>query len=125
MLVDVAKNRLNALGYRVTIETDSSQALALFRRNPESYDLVITDLSMPVMAGDKMARQMMALRPDIPIILCTGFNADITEDIATTMGFRGYLMKPTAFNEMARAVRRALDAVSLIKVNGDRNRTGS
>jgi len=111
MLVDVTKNRLNALGYRVTIETDSTQALELFRLNPESYDLVITDMSMPVMAGDKMARAMIGVRPDIPIILCTGFNADITEDIAMNMGFKGYLMKPTAFNEMARAVREVLDAL--------------
>ncbi len=110
MLVDVAKNRLNALGYRVTIETDSSQALDLFRNNPAAYDLVITDMSMPVMAGDKMARQMMEVRPDIPIILCTGFNADITEEIAMEMGFKGYLMKPTSFNEMARAVRQVLDS---------------
>ena len=113
MLVDVAKSRLNALGYRVTIETDSTQALALFKENPRDFDLVITDLSMPVMSGDKMALEMMALRPDLPVILCTGFNSEMTEETALNLGFKEYLMKPLGFNDMALAVRQVLDGPSL------------
>jgi CheY-like chemotaxis protein len=109
MLVDVAKSRLNTLGYRVTIETDSVQALERFKQNPSGYDLVITDMTMPVMSGDKMAGSMLDIRPDIPIILCTGFHADMSDEKAAEMGFKSYLMKPTSFNELAMAVRRVLD----------------
>ncbi len=111
MLVDVAKSRLNSLGYRVTIETDSIQALERFRQNPDGYDLVITDISMPVMSGDKMAGEILAIRPNIPIILTTGFSVEMSEELAYEMGFKGFLTKPMKFNDLALAVRKALDQV--------------
>ena len=109
MLVDVAKGRLNALGYRVTIETDSIQALERFKQGPDTYDLVVTDMSMPVMTGDKMAREIMSVRPDIPVILTTGFSREMSEELALKMGFKGFLTKPMRFNDLALAVRKALD----------------
>ncbi|MBU3952921.1 MAG: response regulator [Proteobacteria bacterium] len=109
MLLDVAKTRLNSLGYQVTIEMDSHEALKRFKQSPETYDLVITDMAMPKMAGDKMAKKMMAIRPDIPVIICTGFHEDISEETARQKGFKRFLMKPVDFNNLALEVRRVLD----------------
>ena len=109
MLVDVAKNSLGSLGYLVTIETDSTEALTLFKQSPDKYDIVVTDMTMPILAGDKMAREMMDVRPDIPVIICTGFNTHLSKETAMSKGFKGFLMKPVAFNDLALAVRKVLD----------------
>ncbi|HCY85265.1 MAG TPA: hybrid sensor histidine kinase/response regulator [Desulfobacteraceae bacterium] len=109
MLVDVAKSRLNSLGYRVTIETDAIQALERFNQSPKSYDLVMTDMSMPVMSGDRLAREILDIRPDIPVILTTGFSADMTAESALEKGFVAFLTKPMGYGDLARTVRNALD----------------
>ncbi|MEH0021400.1 MAG: ATP-binding protein [Desulfobacter sp.] len=109
MLVDVAKRRLNALGYRVTIETDSVQALERFRQAPGTYNLVMTDMSMPVMTGEELSGKILEIRPEMPIILTTGFSGNLSEAAALEKGFKGLLMKPVGLAELAVAVRRALD----------------
>lgn len=117
MLVDVAQKSLNTLGYQVTIETDSTEALHRFKQVPDKYDLVITDMTMPIMAGDKMARKMMDVRPDIPIILCTGFNSNISKEKAMSLGFKDFLMKPVSFNDLALTVRKVLDGSNRLPSN--------
>ncbi|MCF8145873.1 MAG: PAS domain S-box protein [Deltaproteobacteria bacterium] len=107
--VTVIKQMLEKLGYRVLAKTDSLDALGLFREAPEGFDLVITDQTMPHMTGKDLAKELMAIRPDIPIILCTGFSEQIDEDIAREMGIRAFVPKPIAMHEMAHAIRKALD----------------
>lgn len=110
MLLDVTKRGLNSLGYHVTIETSSLEAIRKFKAHPDEYDLVITDMSMPEMAGDQMSLVMRDLRADIPMIMCTGFSAQMTEHIAQKKGFAAFLMKPVQLGDLARGVRRILDA---------------
>ena len=81
-------------GYEVTIKTDSLEALALFRKNPQSFDIVITDQTMPDMTGAELAKNILQLRPDIPIILCTGFSEQINEQSAKLLGIQRFLLKP-------------------------------
>ncbi len=109
MLLDVAKTRLNLLGYRVTTEVNSQEALKRFKHSPQIYDLVITDMAMPGMSGDAMAMEMLSVRPDIPLIICTGFHAGFSEEIANQNGFKCFLLKPVDFNDLALEVRRVLD----------------
>ncbi|EMS78933.1 ATP-binding protein [Desulfotignum phosphitoxidans] len=109
MLLDVTKRGLNSLGYHVTIETSSLEAIRKFKAHPDEYDLVITDMSMPEMDGDEMCLAMRAIRSDIPMIMCTGFSAQMTEHIAQKKGFEAFLMKPVQLGDLARVVRRILD----------------
>ena len=100
---------LEALGYEVTTRTSSIESLELFRSKPAEFDLVITDMTMPNMTGEKLARQMLAIRPDIPIIICTGFSERIDAQRAAESGIKGFLMKPVVRSEMAKMVRQLLD----------------
>jgi CheY-like chemotaxis protein len=98
------------MGYRVTARTSSAEALEAFSENPAGFDLVITDMTMPLMTGDRLAQRLWEIRPGIPVILCTGYNELITEDKAIAMGIRRFLLKPVDKDELATAVRAALDA---------------
>jgi CheY-like chemotaxis protein len=108
-LVDVGKQILRQLGYQVTIRTSSIEALKLFRAHPQQFDLVITDMTMPNMMGDKLAKELMGIRADIPIVLCTGFSEHITEEAAKEIGIREFAMKPLVTSDLAKTIRRALD----------------
>jgi CheY-like chemotaxis protein len=108
-IVRLEKQILERLGYKISERTGSADALEAFRRDPGAWDLVITDMSMPNMTGERLAREMLALRPDLPVILCTGFSEKMNADIAARMGIRGLLMKPVVRSELAREVRRVLD----------------
>ena len=105
-LVKMAYESLNELGYRVLATTSSEKALDLFRSQPYSFDLVITDMTMPGMTGASLAVELMKIRPDIPVILCTGFSELITEEQAKSMGIREFILKPISFREIARLIRR-------------------
>jgi len=109
-LIETEKAVLERLGYRVMGETDSLRALDLFREHPDRFDLVMTDHMMPRMTGIELAREVIMIRPDIPIILCTGFNDSITLDSARAVGIQAFLMKPATRQEIAEAIRQALDA---------------
>jgi CheY-like chemotaxis protein len=109
-LVKLAETMLTKLGYTVTDTTDSTEALHLFRKDPERYDLVITDLTMPKMTGDELARRMLSIRSGIPIILCTGFSSLVTEETAQRMGISTLLTKPLSLREIGVKVRQVLDA---------------
>jgi PAS domain S-box-containing protein len=108
-LVQLATSTLSGLGYKVVGRTSSLEALELFRARPDRFDLVITDMTMPNMTGSELAQQLMGLRPDIPVILCTGFSEAITPEKAKALGLRELIMKPIIKNQIAEAIRRALD----------------
>ncbi len=107
-LVDMGQQRLTRLGYQVDAYTSSVKALSLFQANPSRYDLVITDMAMPVLSGDRLARRLIEIRPDIPIILCTGYSRQISDEKAMACGIRSFLMKPITIKEMADTVKRVL-----------------
>ena len=100
---------MEQLGYDVVTKTSSTEALEVFRENPTRFDLVITDMTMPGLRGDRLAQELMDIRPHIPIILCTGFSEHISEARAEKLGIRVYLLKPIESDKLARAVRKALD----------------
>jgi len=110
-LVDTVKQMLSHLGYQVVTRTSSIEALELFREGPDQFDLVITDMTMPNMTGDRLAKELMGIRSDIPIILCTGFSERITKEEAKRVGVKEFLMKPIASSEMAQVIRRTLSSV--------------
>jgi CheY-like chemotaxis protein len=100
---------LKRLGYRVIAKTDAIEALDIFRLQPNEFDLVITDQTMPHMMGRELAEELLRIRPDIPIILCTGFSEVIHEEEAKAMGIREFIMKPFSLNEMAGIIRKSLE----------------
>ncbi len=108
-IIEVGRQNLERLGYQVTVRTSSLEALELFRNNPHRFDLVITDMTMPHMTGDKLAAEMLSIRADMPIILCTGYSRRISEKRAGEMGIRAFVMKPWAQHELANKVREVLD----------------
>jgi PAS domain S-box-containing protein len=108
-LVELTTSKLRGLGYDVVGRTSSLEALELFRARPDSFDLVITDMTMPNMTGSELAQQLMRLRSDIPVILCTGFSEVITPEKARAIGVREFIMKPIVQRQIAEAIRRVLD----------------
>ena len=100
---------LTALGYRVTARTNPVAALELFKSDPDRFDLVITDMTMPHMTGDLLAIEMKKIRPHLPVILCTGYSRRISEEIAGAIGINALLIKPVMKLEMAGTVRNVLD----------------
>jgi len=109
VISSIERQILERLGYTVCEINSSLDALEEFKANPDRYDLLISDMSMPHMTGDVLAREMLSMRPDLPIIICTGFSERINEDLAREMGIRGFLMKPITISALAHEVRRVLD----------------
>ena len=109
MLVEWGRATLERLGYTVTAMTDSREALKTFLTDPSRFDLVITDHAMPQMAGSQLSKELLTIRPDTPIILCTGHSDNISPESAREIGIREFLMKPVTKQEFAAAVRRVLD----------------
>ncbi len=107
--VDAIQPMLENLGYHVTVRTSSIEALEAFRNGPEAFDLVITDMTMPNMTGRDLAHELMSIRSDIPIILCTGFSEQIDKNKANAMGISTFVMKPIVMHEMANTIREVLD----------------
>jgi len=108
-LVDMAQQMLERLGYSVVAKTSSLEALEVFKAQPDQFALVITDQTMPHMTGADLAKELMRIRPDIPIILCTGFSEVISAEEAKTLGIREFVMKPFATREIAEITRHVLD----------------
>ncbi len=105
---DIGKRMLERLGYRVTAKTNSVEALDLFRQTPDEFDLVITDMTMPNMTGDVLAQKLISIRPDIPIIVCTGYSARINPDIIKEIGIKEMAMKPVVMKDIAQMIHRVL-----------------
>ncbi len=108
-IVDILKQTLLYLGYKVEGESSSLNALETFRSKPAGFDLVITDMTMPGLTGAKLARELMDIRPDIPIILCTGFSDKISTEEAKAIGIRELLLKPLDTASLADKVRKVLN----------------
>jgi len=94
ILTNIAQRVLLSLGYTVTVSNSPLEAIEIFKKDPEQFDLVITDQSMPKMTGFDMAKRLMKLRPEIPVILCSGYNEEVTDQNIKDAGIRAYLMKP-------------------------------
>jgi DNA-binding NtrC family response regulator len=93
----------------VVTRTDGIEALELFRKDPTKFDLVITDMTMPGMTGDRLAMELIAIRNDIPVILCTGFSEHISEEEAMKIGIKAFIYKPLDIRTVTETVRNALD----------------
>ena len=109
-IVSMGVKILERCGYTVTGRTSSMEALSTFQENPWQFDLVITDMAMPVMVGTEFAKKMMDIRPDIRIILCTGFSERIDPETAAAIGICAYIKKPVLSVHLSTTVRRVLDA---------------
>jgi CheY-like chemotaxis protein len=109
-IVHIGEQTLGYLGYNMVCMTSSTEALDAFRAGPDRFDLVITDLTMPDMTGVELAENILEIRSEIPIILCTGFSEAVTSEDARKMGISGFLKKPVTIRELAESVRRVLDA---------------
>ncbi|MDM8535297.1 transporter substrate-binding domain-containing protein [Desulfobacterales bacterium HSG17] len=105
----LGKRVLERLGYKVTDRTSSIDALAAFKAHSGEFDLVISDMAMPNMTGDQLAAKLISIKPDIPVIICTGFSNTINSKRAMEIGIKGFLMKPMVKSEMVQMVREVLD----------------
>jgi PAS domain S-box-containing protein len=110
-LAAVGREILGAAGYRVAALTDSREALRVFERAPERFDLVLTDMTMPGMSGAELARRILRVRPEMPIFLCTGFSGAMTPERAEAMGIRAFFMKPLDYAAVAETIRSIFDGV--------------
>ncbi|MGB2688800.1 MAG: PAS domain S-box protein [Desulfobacterales bacterium] len=108
-MAEIGRRRLERLGYQVEAKTNPIEALELFRADPDQFDLVITDMTMPHITGDKLVKEILKIRPDMPTILCTGFSEKIDEEKAKKIGVRQYIEKPFDRGKLSRLVRKVLD----------------
>jgi CheY-like chemotaxis protein len=109
-LVALGREMLEHLGYRVVTKNNGIDALKEFSEKPNHFDVVVTDMTMPKMTGERLALELINIRPEIPIILCTGFNEQINEQKATAIGIKAFLMKPLTLNHLAETVRAVMDS---------------
>ena len=109
-ITHMVKRLLERSGFQVDDETNSMKALARFQCHPDDYDLVITDMKMPKMNGVMLSKAMLSIRPDVPIILCTGFSADVDSGIAKELGIRAFMIKPVSWQKLTDTIRSILDA---------------
>lgn len=109
LLVEIGKKMLERYGYQVTSRTSSVEALELFKAKPEKFDLVITDMTMPNMNGLELASEMIRLRPEMPVILCTGFSEKITQAVVEAAGIKAFMLKPLSLDDLMRTARKVLD----------------
>jgi PAS domain S-box-containing protein len=112
-LINLGENMLTKLGYTVETRTSPIEAIEAFKANPAKFDLIISDMTMPNMTGDALASEMLKIRPDIPILLCTGFSEQLTREKIKDIGIKGLLLKPLTNLDLARTVRQVLDAAKM------------
>lgn len=109
LVIQMERQMLESLGYQVATITSSLEALKIIQKQPQEFDLIITDMTMPNMTGGELAQEILAVKQDMPIILCTGFSELINEEKAQALGIRGYIMKPVVKRDLANLVRAVLD----------------
>jgi PAS domain S-box-containing protein len=107
-IITMEREMLEGFGYQVTSRTSSLDALEAFRTNPDRFDLIITDMAMPNMSGERLSAELIKLRPDIPILLCTGFSETMSEEKAASLGIKGFLLKPIVMKDLAQTIREVL-----------------
>lgn len=103
-ITTMAKRLLEKMGYQVTVFSSSLEALKAFKADPAQFDIVFTDQTMPDMPGTELADRLLRIRPDLPIILCTGFSSMIKEGDFKDVGFSGFLSKPYTKMELSRVL---------------------
>ncbi|MCD6292305.1 MAG: response regulator [Deltaproteobacteria bacterium] len=108
-ILDLQAAILARLGYKITAINQSSEALTRFTSDPEKFDLIITDQSMPDLSGAELAVEILKIRPTMPVILCTGYSAVVNKEDALTIGIKKYLEKPVSIRELVQIVRLVLD----------------
>lgn len=108
-LTDIYQHMLGMLGYQVETRTSPIEAVEAVRGNPQKYDLVITDMTMPNMTGYNLAKKLMEIRPGLPVILCTGFSDQVNEEKARSAGILAFLFKPVPLHDLANTLRKILD----------------
>ncbi len=111
ILTIIVKRMLELLCYQVTTKNCSLEALKTFQQSPEDFDVVITDQTIPNLTGLELAIQMLEIRPDIPIILCTGFSKTVTKQSAQEVGIREFLMKPLRMEPLGKLLHNILDTI--------------
>ena len=109
-LVNLNRQRLERLGYEVKSTTKPVEALEWFRADPDQFDVIITDMTIPRMTGDRLTKEILTIRPEMPVIICTGYSERMSAKKAEGLGVRKYLEKPIGLRNMAEALREALDA---------------
>jgi CheY-like chemotaxis protein len=109
MLAELGQTMLERLGYTVTVRMGSLDALTTFESQPHAFDLVITDQTMPGMTGVDMARRMLQIRPNLPVILCTGHSSIHLEEKVASLGIKGFALKPLSMKGIATLIRQVLD----------------
>ncbi len=109
IIVDVSQQTLEHLGYKVEVRLNPREALDLFQKDPTAFDLIITDMTMPGMSGAELSKKILGIRPDMPIIICTGHSSLIDEKMAEDMGIAAFVMKPVEMQKIARTIREVLD----------------
>jgi PAS domain S-box-containing protein len=100
---------LTSLGYQVTVFNNSLEALTFITKDPTAFDLLLTDMTMPHQTGIELSQKVLAIKPGLPIILCTGFSEVINQEKAQTLGIQGYLLKPVSVPDLAMTMRKVLD----------------
>jgi CheY-like chemotaxis protein len=116
-LAEMGKLMLEKLGYRVTVKTNSIEALEYFRGNHHNFDILITDMTMPGITGLQLAREIHRIKAGIPVVLCTGFSEEINEENFKSRGISAFVMKPIVREQIARVIREVLDQAYGIKNN--------
>ena len=111
-IVKLHQNILQRFGYHVTTQTSSLDALAVFQSEPHNFDLVITDMTMPGLTGDKLAQSLLEIRPDLPVILCTGYSKKLLDGSGTAFNIKAILRKPVLRKELSQTVRNVLDGAN-------------
>jgi CheY-like chemotaxis protein len=109
MLAELGEAMLKRLGYHVTTRRNSLDALTTFQNQPDTFDLVITDQTMPGITGVDLARHILQIRPQMPIILCTGYSSQISEETAKAVGIKGFAFKPITKKDIGELIRTILD----------------
>lgn len=108
-IANMTKELIEQFGYKVTALTNSLETLHTFEKDPNHFDLVITDMTMPNITGAELSKRILAIRPDMPIIICTGFSELMNEEKAKAIGIRDYVIKPFLKADLARSIRKTLD----------------
>jgi CheY-like chemotaxis protein len=114
-IAKMSSQMLERLGYLVSTRTSSIEALELFQSKPYDFDLVVTDMTMPNLTGDKLAIELMKISPDIPVILCTGYSKKISGETASEIGIKAFVYKPVVKADLAKTVRKVLDEARELK----------
>jgi len=109
MLTILGQQLLESFGYTVTVTNNSLNALEIFQNAPDTFDLIITDMTMPGLSGRELTKRFLDIRPEIPIIICTGFNDQVGEMHMKESGIREFVTKPYTIKSLDKSIRRLLE----------------